>query len=486
MDKPKVYEGHEPYVFISYAHANAPAVMQVAEELSAQGFRIWYDEGIEVGSEWPEYIASHLAGSGLMLAFMSNAYMRSDNCRKEMHFALTKKIPVVTVFLEDTVMTPGMEMQIGSLFALMKYTMRDEVFYEKLFSAPQLSDELRSTAPPRKPRPRRHAKVPVDLNVESRRRRKRKVRRTVTALLLLAILIAAGVLGLIGWKTGFLQQFALLREQAEITPLAPDTEAAFSSPVLEKIARDYCGKSDGTLRVGDLAALRELHLSGEEIGGETLRELRFFPDLQALTLEDAPLHSLEALSPCGIETLTIRGGTLSSLEGIGNLPHLQELRVEGCPLRELGDLGRCLELRTLSLLGGNLHDISALRPLRRLAQVELSGCTLSELRPVLRNSALSELSLTDCDLRGRFFRAFDREGSLVRLSLVDCALDSTDNLEDFDGLTTLRLIRSGESLDFSALASLAALRSVQADETMIDSLRDALRGSGLEPELVEG
>ena len=135
MDKPKVYEGHEPYVFISYAHANAPAVMQVAEELSAQGFRIWYDEGIEVGSEWPEYIASHLAGSGLMLAFMSNAYMRSDNCRKEMHFALTKKIPVVTVFLEDTVMTPGMEMQIGSLFALMKYTMRDEVFYEKLFSA---------------------------------------------------------------------------------------------------------------------------------------------------------------------------------------------------------------------------------------------------------------------------------------------------------------------------------------------------------------
>ena len=52
--------------------------------------------------------------------------------------------------------------------------------------------------------------------------------------------------------------------------------------------------------------------------------------------------------------------------------------------------------------------------------------------------------------------------------------------------TMLRLIRSGESLDFSALASLAALRSVQADETMIGSLRDALRGSGLEPELVEG
>ena len=36
----------KPYIFISYAHANAPAVMQVVEELSARGYRVWYDDGI--------------------------------------------------------------------------------------------------------------------------------------------------------------------------------------------------------------------------------------------------------------------------------------------------------------------------------------------------------------------------------------------------------------------------------------------------------
>ena len=28
------------------------------------GFRIWYDEGIEAGTEWPEYIAEHLENAG--------------------------------------------------------------------------------------------------------------------------------------------------------------------------------------------------------------------------------------------------------------------------------------------------------------------------------------------------------------------------------------------------------------------------------------
>ena len=70
------YDGDRPYIFISYAHANSPAVMEVVQELHDHGFRIWYDDGIEVGSEWQENIAEHLAKASLMIAFVSNAYMR--------------------------------------------------------------------------------------------------------------------------------------------------------------------------------------------------------------------------------------------------------------------------------------------------------------------------------------------------------------------------------------------------------------------------
>ena len=152
------YEGTLPYLFVSYAHKNDAAVLEIIRTLQARGFRVWYDEGIEAGSEWPESIASHLERAQLVLAFLSPAYLRSDNCRKEMHYALTKKKPVINVYLEATELSPGMEMQIGNLFALMKYTYPSEAyFYDKLFGAELLDASKFAGEPPELP------DVPADL-----------------------------------------------------------------------------------------------------------------------------------------------------------------------------------------------------------------------------------------------------------------------------------------------------------------------------------
>ena len=72
----KPYEGDKPYIFISYAHADDDAVLPIVSDMHRRGYNIWYDEGIEVGSEWQECIASHLADAHLVVAFISNAYMR--------------------------------------------------------------------------------------------------------------------------------------------------------------------------------------------------------------------------------------------------------------------------------------------------------------------------------------------------------------------------------------------------------------------------
>lgn len=142
IDNFKPYEGSEPYIFISYAHADDDRVLPVVEDLYRRGYKVWYDEGIEVGSEWQECIAAHLMQAKLVIAFISNAYIKSDNCRREMHYALTKKIKTINVFLEETELSPGMEMQIGNIFALMKYTFpSEEYFYEKLYEAPLLGSE---------------------------------------------------------------------------------------------------------------------------------------------------------------------------------------------------------------------------------------------------------------------------------------------------------------------------------------------------------
>ena len=141
MNGLKPYQGNEPYLFISYAHADEQAVGSVLEHLEKHGVRFWYDDGIEVGSEWPEYIAERLASSKMMLAFVSNAYAVSNNCRKEMHYAVSNGIKTVNVFLEEADITPGMALQIGNIFALMKYRMEEDEFYDRLYQALQMSEE---------------------------------------------------------------------------------------------------------------------------------------------------------------------------------------------------------------------------------------------------------------------------------------------------------------------------------------------------------
>lgn len=136
MNVPVAYEGREPYLFISYAHKNSNRVLPIIAGLQSQGFRVWYDAGIEAGTEWPEYIATHLAGCGCFVAFITEAALASQNCRREINYAISKDLPMLAVYLEEVTLTPGMEMQLGTLQALYSYRHRsDRSFLEALYQA---------------------------------------------------------------------------------------------------------------------------------------------------------------------------------------------------------------------------------------------------------------------------------------------------------------------------------------------------------------
>ncbi len=122
----KSYEGNENYIFVSYAHKDAAAVVPILERLSADGFRVWYDAGIEAGTEWPEYIADHLMRSSVVLVFMSNASAASPNCRKEINFSLELGKELLVVYLEDTKMSAGMRLQLNTHQAMFRTRHKDD------------------------------------------------------------------------------------------------------------------------------------------------------------------------------------------------------------------------------------------------------------------------------------------------------------------------------------------------------------------------
>ena len=130
------YKGAEPYIFISYAHKNSDVVFPHITRLHNEGFRIWYDEGIDPGADWSDEIAQALVNAAVFLVFISDASVNSHNVRKEIVFAIDQRKYMVCVFVEETQLPSGLKMQLGNIQALLEPRFPDkEKFYKRLFGA---------------------------------------------------------------------------------------------------------------------------------------------------------------------------------------------------------------------------------------------------------------------------------------------------------------------------------------------------------------
>ena len=144
------YQGHEPYIFISYSHSDSDAALKIIKALSEAGFRVWYDNGIEAGTEWPEYIAERLMSCGVVIALMSKNAQDSHNCRREIHFALELKKELLVVYLEEVALSPGMRLQLSALQAMFRYKhQNEEDFLSRLCAATLLQSCKNPEEPPR-------------------------------------------------------------------------------------------------------------------------------------------------------------------------------------------------------------------------------------------------------------------------------------------------------------------------------------------------
>lgn len=139
----RAYEGKDPYIFVSYAHTDSAIVVPIIDVLQSAGFRVWYDQGIEAGTEWPAYIEEHLDNCDRFLVFMSPSTVTSVNCRNEINYASTLKKEILVVYLEETVLKYGLNLQLNSKQSLFRYRhTSEESFLEELKRAKILSSCL--------------------------------------------------------------------------------------------------------------------------------------------------------------------------------------------------------------------------------------------------------------------------------------------------------------------------------------------------------
>lgn len=135
------YEGNEPFIFVSYCHRDEDFVYPMIQNLTANGYRVWFDDGIHTGDDWLETIAQHLNRCGVCVAVVSEAASSSHNFRNEINYALMQKKLLLPIVHTQFEMSPGMRLLIGSTQFIREYdynmSRREEAeaFFKKLLDS---------------------------------------------------------------------------------------------------------------------------------------------------------------------------------------------------------------------------------------------------------------------------------------------------------------------------------------------------------------
>ena len=134
------YEGNDPFIFFSYCHEDAAVVYPIIEYLSIEGFRVWYDDGIHPGDDWPEVIAEHLDKAKVCVAAISANSAESHNCRNELSYAVGNNMPFLSILLYDFPMSPGMRLQLSVSKFIRRYELPEEEFYQRIAASPVIAE----------------------------------------------------------------------------------------------------------------------------------------------------------------------------------------------------------------------------------------------------------------------------------------------------------------------------------------------------------
>lgn len=220
---------------------------------------------------------------------------------------------------------------------------------------------------------------------------------------------------------------------------------------------DYNGSNSG-LGTVLFQGLRSLTIGDSNI---RTREDLFLPDLRelyiTLRMDAADLTRFTHLKK--LECLQLGGPSLTSLEGLDELPALTELILFDTGLTDLSVLAAQRQIVRLSLLdNGQLTGVASLSRAAHLESLTLSGKALTDLSPLSSLSGLEELSVTGTSIRDAAFLS-----GMTGLK----TLELTGNKElgavpELAGLGRLERLILDSDESFAAQDDLAGLTSLKA------------------------
>lgn len=348
----KPYEGKKPYIFISYPHRESETVVDTIRILHDKRYRLWYDEGIPAGSDWPANIARHMQECAAVICFISDHFLKSQNCFSEIRAAVQLKKPILVVYLEDAVLPEQ---------------------WKPLLEGKKTIPVLRV--------PQERAQAIMDTSFVHRRYRHTWRERipwqklAFAASLLMFLGSSAVCYGLLTGRFTVQQLVEVPtqvnREIQEAPPAVVDMGAAqqfftvkFPDAQQEQAIRNILGKQTEGIVSEELAQIKELYFCGN------------------MVLKQTKGVEFDGKGHCRVNGARVLEGSVRDLELIGKISYLENLALICQPVSDVAPLKNLVLLRELNLAGTQVLSVEALTEMPSLEVLRLEHTAVTDLRPL--------------------------------------------------------------------------------------------------------
>lgn len=127
------YSGTEPFVFVSYCHKDWRQVYPTISSLIDEGYRVWYDDGIQGGDDWRSVIQDRVERCEVFLPFVTQGYCESSGCQSEVSVADEDQKRIIPLFVDKSKLTHGLRLLLPRKQGICKYEMPSEyIFHDRL------------------------------------------------------------------------------------------------------------------------------------------------------------------------------------------------------------------------------------------------------------------------------------------------------------------------------------------------------------------
>lgn len=368
----KPYEGNKPYFFVSYSHRNSEFVLDTIRPLREKGYRLWYDEGIPAGGDWPKNIEQHMQGCTTVLFFQSRTALASPNCYNEIKTAFDEKKEILRVCLDDSV--PKGEWAAALVNAVdVPGVELPNALAEIISQQPAMAKLMGEQA---------------DYETDAAKGRRGGVLDFLIAVLLVALL-GLGAGSYIQWSSSWPIEPEVVTKRVTVQKEVPQVDLGQWQDMLQKhmefpdvqqenAVRNLLGIYDGDIESTEMEKLTALHFCGNMSMPDGLNGVTYSPEdgwrVNGAAVIEGKVSDLTLIGQMlNLETLSLVYQPVTSLNKLNIMPRMKELNLAGCQKVQLNTLPELTALEALHLEHSGVRDLTGLSGQPNLQTVTVSA-----------------------------------------------------------------------------------------------------------------